>query len=55
MDRELAPERTWVTTVRDKLLVKAEGMTGVGKYRLSEFIKSNITPIVEGETEISSP
>src|SRR5262249_7931525 len=28
MDRELAPERTWVTTVRDKLLVKAEGMTG---------------------------
>jgi hypothetical protein len=47
LDRELAPERAWLTTVRTQLLAKAEGMTGIGKYGLSEFIRMNLTPVQE--------
>jgi hypothetical protein len=44
--RELAPERRWLTTVRDKLAKEADALPPIGRYRLLNDIETSIEPIL---------
>ncbi|MEA2944862.1 MAG: hypothetical protein QOI40_192, partial [Alphaproteobacteria bacterium] len=44
--RELAPERRWLTTVRDKLAKEADALPPIGRYRLLNDIETSIEPVL---------
>jgi hypothetical protein len=46
LQRELAPEKAWLSAVRDKLIENAAGLPPIGKYRLMEAIRAFINPVV---------
>ncbi|MBE9557454.1 MAG: hypothetical protein IMF08_11410 [Proteobacteria bacterium] len=50
-DRELATEKPWLETVRDKILEAAEAMPPIGKYRLIQNVKWNIAPALGEEQQ----
>ena len=46
LDRDLAPEKAWITDVRDKLLSAANAMQPMPKARLQNLVKWYVDPVL---------